>query len=169
MKTLTLILVLVFSGCASTPVIHGIPNFRIVDLPNKVYRGGQPTIAGFQWLKTNGVTTIIKLNKNSEGSDIYAETNGIRVIHFPLNLRQQLGVETIQAGSLEELLANIPQNKIYFHCSHGQDRTGLFCAERRVLIDKWTRQAAEHEMLDDGFHKSLFGLWDYWKDKKCNK
>src|SRR5207248_565682 len=43
---------------AGTPVDRGVPNFRVVD--QGVYRGGQPTEAGWAYLKSLGVKTVVK-------------------------------------------------------------------------------------------------------------
>jgi protein tyrosine/serine phosphatase len=47
---------------------------------------------------------------------------------------------------------------ILVHCRFGQDRTGLFCASYRIIIDGWTYEEAEEEMLS--FIPSQFGeIW----------
>lgn len=142
------------TGCAGSKRVD-IPNFRPVG--NGVYRGGQPTAAGWGYLRSIGVTNVVKLNEDSEGSDGYAERLGMTVNRFPISIIQQ----TIGEPCLCEVLTAVGCIKpgTYVHCSHGQDRTGLVIALYRVRCG-WSRKDAEKEMLDDGFHTWLRGL--YW-------
>src|SRR5258708_26347081 len=55
-------------GCSPTRTTQGVPNF--VEVGPKLLRGGQPSAEGWKWLKEeNGVTAVVKLNYESEGSD----------------------------------------------------------------------------------------------------
>lgn len=144
---------------STTPA--GIPNFAKVE--DGVYRGGQPTEAGWHYLKILGVHNVIKLNEESESSDNSAWTNGIWVAYLPINLQQQIGFEEMPENFSLGWQSSTP---LFIHCQHGQDRTGLFVALWRVKVDGWSKADAEKEMLAHGFHKELRGLWDYWEDWK---
>lgn len=160
---------IVFSGCAKLPVKHGIPNFQTVDAG--FYRGGQPDMEGFAFLlehehDNQNHFMILKLNTTTEGDDNFARGIGITVVDFPITFEQQIGIEPIDMNGLERDIKFLPHYGAMIHCSHGQDRTGLAVAMHRVLIDGWTKEAAEKEMLDNGFHKELVGLWFAWKQFK---
>ena len=144
------------SGCATANIQHGIPNFRMVE-PG-VYRGGQPTKAGFDYLKSIGVTNIIKLNILP--SDRYAAKIGITVHRFPINIIDQILIGPRDQITLADYCI-VPGT--YIHCSHGQDRTGLLVGYHRRTGEGWTKEAAYKEMRTDGFHPILFGLTRYWK------
>ena len=167
-----MLLTAMICGCAtvSTTGTHGIPNLAQVD-PG-VWRGGQPTAAGWDWLYSHGVTNVVKLNETSEGSDDYAAQKGMLVIPWTISLPQQLGLEHLDYSYVAVFdLMRADQNRgfthgLFIHCEHGQDRTGLFVAQYRLYVDGWTKQAAEQEMLAHGFHKSLLGLWNYWNGLK---
>lgn len=154
---------LLFCGCSTSPVTHGIPNFAQVE-PG-VWRGGQPTSEGWAYLKSLGVTNVVKLNLESEGSDAQAKVLGMTVWQEGLNLRQQLGLETIPKDWFENIIVALPAKGIYIHCEHGQDRTGLCVAIWRIKLnrDGWLKADAEKEMLAHGFHKELHGLWEFWE------
>ena len=62
----------------ASEVASGIPNFH--EVSPGVYRGGQPTSAGWAFLKSKGVRTVVKLNLASEGSDEGATKLGMTVI-----------------------------------------------------------------------------------------
>lgn len=163
-----LLLFLLISGCATAPITHGIPNFAVVE-PG-IYRGGQPTAEGWNWLRAHGVKFDIKLNSGSDGfttnSGIYSV---ITEYDFPITLWQQLvsgpkwvtvtgACDALERGDIFEQGTT---NSIFIHCTHGQDRTGLVIAVYR-LHEGWPKSVAENEMLGYGFHKSLRGLWMNW-------
>ena len=163
-----LMIPLLFIGCATQPMTHGIPNFAVVE-PG-IYRGGQPTAEGWNWLRANGVKFDIKLNSGSDGfstdSGIYSV---IAEYDFPITFWQQLvsGPHWADVTGAWDALARGDifeqgnTNSIFIHCTHGQDRTGLVVAVYR-LHEGWSKADAEKEMLAHGFHKSLYGLWRYW-------
>ena len=150
-------------GCATQPMRHGIPNLRPVD--PAVYRSGQPDNngEGLVYLHFIGITDIVKLDTDSEGSDAAAKMLGIRVHYFPITFNQQMGIDPIDVVALERLVDSLPPFGVEIHCKNGWDMTGLFCAIWRIRKDGWIKDAAEKEMLKFGFHKSLAGLWWAWK------
>lgn len=150
---------LLICGCARERCAHGIPNFAQVS-PG-IYRGGQPSDAGWLYLKSLGVTNDVKLNL--EAGDETAELLGMRIFRVPVSLEQQLGLQELPDGYFENLMVALPAAGTFFHCEHGQDRTGLVVAMWRVRWQGWTRSDAEQEMLGHGFHKELVGLWDFWR------
>ena len=123
-------------GCA-TSGRQAVPNLAIV-APG-FYRGGQPTAEGWQAIMALGVTNVVKLNAESEGSDAEAERLGAVVHRIPIS-------------GWEQMCAGVPQDRLdaacdlltpgtYVHCLHGQDRTGLVVAMYR-LRSGWTPEQA---------------------------
>lgn len=154
------LILLLLCGCSTTPMTHGIPNFRVME--NGVYRGGQPTKEGWSYLRSLGVYNDIKLNLESKEEE-YKE-GPIFIYEVPVTLCQQIGLTPMPYNFGLSYKSDI--GGTYIHCEHGQDRTGLFVAMWRMRVDGWTKQQAEDEMLKNGFHKSLRGLWSYWKNIK---
>ncbi len=63
---------------------------------------------------------------------------------FPPTLDEiEIGVELMQCCSHEG---------IYVHCKKGVDRTGIFCAGHRVLVDGWSPWDAAIECFREGMH-----------------
>lgn len=152
------IIALCNSGCTSTKLVGGVPNLAPVE--TSVYRGGQPTEAGWKLLKSLGVTNVIKLDTESEGSDSVAETLGMHVWRFPIDQWGQMTGDGVGLA-ITNAVAHLGPGT-YVHCLHGQDRTGLAVALYR-LNEGWRKSDAEKEMLTMGFHKALWGLWEYWE------
>ena len=153
---LSLVLLFVVVGCSTTTSkFHEIPNFIIIDSTNTIVRGGQPETNGFNYLKSIGINKIVKLNEESEGSDEYAKYLGMIVIYIPFNTWEQMIYTPMWKVNMA--VTNITSNT-FFHCQHGQDRTGLI-GECYVISKGKSEKDAYKEMLDNGFHKSLLGLW----------
>jgi hypothetical protein len=150
-------------GCNSVRMTHGNPNLR--QLEPAVYRSGQPAGngEGFVYLHFIGITDIVKLDTEAEGSDNAAKMLGIQVHYFPITFRQQMGLDPIDLAAMDRLILSLPRYGVIVHCLHGEDRTGFFCARWRMLRDGWSKQAAENEMMNDNFHTSELGLYWLWQ------
>src|SRR5207245_2697948 len=142
-------------------------------------RGGQPSAEGWKWLQEEkGVTAVVKLNYESEGSEEEARRLGLRVM---VNSMQPAGLDgkgpeailraarETQVVPSDESIANAVRamlahkGVVYVHCSHGQDRTGLVVGVYRVLHDGLTKDDAYREMLHNNFHAALHGLHEFWQ------
>lgn len=147
-------------GCAA-PKSGDIPNFSVVE--SGVYRGGQPNSAGWKRLAAMGVTTVVKLNTESEGSDSTAEKLGMRVIRVPITTVQQI-IGPV-APQLEEGLSNISSNT-YIHCKFGMNRTGTLIMLYRLRVCNWTKDEAEKEADSLGWDTSFPALRLFWEEQK---
>lgn len=136
-----------------------IPNLH--EVCDGIYRGGQPDVDGFSYLKELGITQVVKLNMDYEGNDDAALGMGMELFKNPIWLGQQVFTGP-DVDSLRDVVAFIKAPS-FIHCTHGIDRTGLIVAIYR-LTQGWKKEDAQKEMLDLGFHKMLVGLWDCWKD-----
>lgn len=134
-------------------ITNGILNFAKVT--DGVYRGGQPTDEGWAYLRELGVTNVVKLNLEMGDGD-----TGMVVEKCGIDFMHQL-VGPVDRGTVQDALSAIGTNT-FVHCEHGQDRTGLVVACYRYGTG-WTKEGAELEMILNGFHKVLRGLWDFWE------
>lgn len=134
-------------------------NFSTVDYT--IYRGGQPTKAGWDYIKSLGVVNVIKLNTQKDASDRYAEQIGMTVQYYPIPLVEQM--TEVSSNKVWNAVSFI-QSNTYIHCAHGEDRTGLIVACYRLKNGE-DKESAEKEMLLHGFHKSLIGLWKFWEEQ----
>ena len=157
---LILIICIACCSCATQSITHGIPNFDQFDVCNYNYRGGQPTYDGWVYLQNLGITNVVKLNTEAEGSDAEAKSIGMTVHEYPIDFLQQIWTQPDSNLVIEAI--NCITSNTFVHCEHGQDRTGLIVGCKRIQ-DGWAKSEAENEMLQHGFHKYLFGLWKFWK------
>lgn len=139
-----------------------LPNLALVS-PG-IYRGGQPTKAGWKRLKDLGVTNVVKLNLASElvkgeAQDTVGEELGMRVQRFPLDVGDQLDpLEYNEANRIVNKAVGAIGPGTYVHCTHGEDRTGLVVFRYR-LKHGWSKADAKKELMAHGFHRELLGLW----------
>ncbi|MEO6050406.1 MAG: tyrosine-protein phosphatase [Pyrinomonadaceae bacterium] len=140
------------------------------DLPNlfkvneKLYRGGQPTEAGFKELRRMGIKTVIDLRDNDDRSrkeEALAKAAGLRFINIPLSNWFSPHNEDIKS-----ILSEIDRrgdSPVYVHCKRGSDRTGTVIAVYRITHDGWTDKRTNEEAKKFGF-----GWWQVWMKHYIN-
>ncbi|HEY8279760.1 MAG TPA: tyrosine-protein phosphatase [Bdellovibrionota bacterium] len=141
-----------------------IPKFLPVE--EGLYRGGRPGREGVTYLKNLGIRTIVSLDNNtSENEDErrFAESLGMKVILLPINPMWTINDQTV--NSALEAVRNPQLRPLFLHCKHGEDRTGMLVGLFKAENRGWTAAAAYKEALDLGFHRELFPLDRYFRDR----
>lgn len=139
-----------------------LPNFYQVNA--NLYRGGQPTEAGFTQLKQIGIKTIINLRGTDERvktEENWAQKAELKFFNLPLN-----NLFRPKDTQIEKILAEInkPENKpVFVHCQRGADRTGTVIAVYRITHDNYTTKQAVDEAK-----KFNFGWWQFWMKDYIN-
>lgn len=141
-------------------ISNGIPNLFAVE--QDILRGGQPSSVGWDYLKSQGIVCVIKLNTEEEGSDAPAEAMGMIVHRFPIPWWRQMLWRPKQSDLQAAVALMKPHT--YVHCEHGQDRTGLVVGCFR-LSQGLTKDDAYAEMLVHEFHPALQGLQGRWNSE----
>jgi protein tyrosine/serine phosphatase len=134
-----------------------IPRFGI--LTDGLYRGGQPTAKGFQFLKEKGIKTIINLRAENNSEEALVEELGMNYIHIPVD--EVKPWSKLPEGAIAKYfeLVNNPANyPIFFHCRRGADRTGAFAALYRMALQQWDADKAYQEARDIGMRWYFGGL-----------
>ena len=160
-RLVTLLLVLPILATAGpvedTPGEGDLPRFRL--LADGLYRGGQPTEKGFQFLKDKGVKTVINLRAEDDSEAAIVERLGIRYVRIPVNeVRPWSQLSPGAIAKYFELVNNRENYPIFFHCRRGADRAGAFSALYRIAIQGWSAQKAYDEALDIGMRWYFIGL-----------
>ena len=139
-----------------------IPNFAKVD--GRVWRGARPDAAGAMWLGQQGIRTVINLEW--EQKDATSVWRPINVEKLPINLVRVRDFEPLPffASSLEDrhvirALRAIEAGPaiVYVHCRSGQNRTGVVVAAYRIILSRWSSDAALDEF-------AKFRGWWAWAD-----
>ena len=144
---------------------HGIENLFCVEQDINLWRGGDPTPEGWQWLYNEGIRYVVKLNTEAEGTDCVAASLGMTIHRFPIPWWRQVIFRPRQKDLVAAVSCLIP--KTYVHCEHGEDRTGLIVGCFR-LSQGWSKSQAYAEMLAFGFHPELQGLLGRWNTQDAD-
>jgi tyrosine-protein phosphatase SIW14 len=128
---------------------ENLPNFQKVD--DHVYRGAQPTDAGFKELAGRGIRIIVDLRSGQHGQ---AEEQrvvtklGMRYVSVPMQ-----GMATPKDNQVAEVLALLNDSRsgpVFVHCKRGADRTGTVMAVYRIAHDGWDNSKALSEAKSYG-------------------
>jgi hypothetical protein len=86
-----------------------------------------------------------------------AGLNPRRIYSIPFRWRQlgsfqETCTQVVQALSLIDQAYSTPGRTLYFHCTVGEDRTGLLAGLTRMLEERWSaRKSFETEMCENGY------------------
>src|SRR5262245_30790008 len=61
-----------------------IPRFQMI--ASGLYRGGQPELEGFEFLKTNGIKTVINLRTENDEERVVQQL-GMNYVHIPISIQ----------------------------------------------------------------------------------
>lgn len=148
------------------------PNYLVVDTldfpdrePTQLVRGPRPDMIGMrQLLKQFGADINLEVgwfelffNEHFVEHDI-CEAIDVAYIHKPMS-----DVCPPTTATLRAIVAKInyylTRGHVLVHCLHGEDRTGMVCAAYRIIVNKWSANAAIEEMYAQGFHKIPYFYW----------
>jgi protein-tyrosine phosphatase len=119
----------------------------------RLYRGAQPSTAGFVELQRLGVRTVVSLtigHDDQRGEKDLVERLGMRYVHLPWSAMHQPPAAHVTA--FLDLLRSHPDDIVFVHCKAGVDRTGVMVASYRLLTEHWRPADAVAEMNAFGFH-----------------
>ncbi len=139
---------------------HGLPNLH--KMSDGLYRGAQPSEAGFAQLAEMGIKTVLNLRTFHSDRE-QCERHGLDYVHINA---QAWEIEDEEVISFLKVVTDKDRAPVFVHCQHGADRTGMMCALYRVIVQGWTREEAIREMTEGGFgfHAIWRNLINYVRD-----
>jgi tyrosine-protein phosphatase SIW14 len=120
---------------------NGIRNFDQVDA--HVFRGGQPTPEGFQYLAGLGVKTVIDLREpgdRAKGEEQIVAAAGMKYVSVPMS-----GLTPPTESEISTILSILEDTQtgpVFVHCLRGADRTGAVIAAYHIDHDRWDNSRA---------------------------
>ncbi len=144
------------SGKPFAQRLQGLGNFAQIE--PFLYRGAQPDAAGLRELEERGIKTIVSLrHRESVREDIVSA--GMNLVEIPIRA-DVFGSEPPTDEEIRRFFETVldpAMQPVFFHCAHGQDRTGTMAALWRIERNGWTPEEAIEEMHAFGYH-------DYFDD-----
>ena len=149
-----LLLLAISSSAQSAPgaKVHGIPKYG--EVTPFLYRGGQPSRTGFEWLAQQGIAIIVDLR--GDRGDERRLVNQLGMEYVPMPWHCPFPRNKIFARFLR-LLRDNPGKKVFVHCRLGDDRAGMMVAAYRMAEQGWTADQAWREMQSYGVN-----FWHYF-------
>jgi hypothetical protein len=124
----------------------GVPNAGKVT--PTLYRGGQPSAAGFKTLAKIGINIVVDLRGSRKDESELVTRLGMQYVSIPWHC--PFPKDDVFARFLTLLRKN-PGKKVFVHCRLGDDRTGMNIAAYRMAEQGWTAMQAKQEMEAFGF------------------
>ena len=130
--------------------LPGLENFARVS--PVLYRGAQPTAAGFRTLRAMGVRTIVNLRSAHSDRALIAGL-GFRYVEIP---GYAWSPEPEVVAKVLAIVRTPENQPVFVHCQHGADRTGYTIGSYRIVEQSWDRDSAVRELRRFRFH-SVWG------------
>ncbi len=111
-----------------------MPNFGKVT--DQLFRGAQPTAAGFAALQKMGVAIVVNFRDERDEMSVEqreVENLGIKYVGIPWSGSDN--PSNSQVIQFLDLVRANPTAKIFVHCKRGADRTGTMVAAYRIAVE----------------------------------
>lgn len=167
-RKLIVLVVLTLTGCSPVVWTHGVPDLHQVE-PG-LYRGGEPTTEGWNYLQSLGVNVDIQLDYDNERPVNVVPPPTVEVRRFTMppsdtdDILRGPRVAELVAAANAIASARATSRVVYVHCKHGHDRTGGVVATYRHVNEHQSKVDAFAEARKLGFHIELLGLVRAWDE-----
>jgi protein tyrosine/serine phosphatase len=141
-----------------------IDRFNVVD--DLLFRGAQPDVEGFRYLRSIGIRTIVNLREEKDAVRLReqqtVESLGMRYINLPVKdgnfftRSRRIPEETVRA--FLQLFDAAEAGPVFVHCRRGADRTGALVAMYRIARHGWKPARAYAEARELGMRSWYHGL-----------
>lgn len=119
-----------------------VPNLGVVS-PGCVYRSGQPSKAGYEWLKAQGFKSIVCLRKEHDDDAAEMAKYGFHYLYLPIV--DETAPTKEQAETFLKFAANPDNWPLVVHCHGGEGRAATMSALVRYSFDGWGMAVALKE------------------------
>jgi protein tyrosine phosphatase (PTP) superfamily phosphohydrolase (DUF442 family) len=142
------------------------PIERFVQVDNRLFRGAQPDLEGFKYLRDRGVRTIINLREAKDAERLneraIVESLGMKYVNIPVKdgnfftRSRRIPPEAIR--SFFETIDASDSGPVFVHCHRGADRTGALVSFYRIERHNWDSVRAYAEARQIGMRSWYKGL-----------
>ena len=142
------------------------PIERFFKVDDRLFRGAQPDLAGFKYLRDLGVRTVINLREAKDGERLneqeIVESLGMKYVNIPIKdgnfftRSRRIPPEAIQ--SFFQTIDAPDSGTVFVHCHRGADRTGALVSFYRIVRYNWDSVRAYAEARQIGMRSWYKGL-----------
>lgn len=122
-------------------------SFNLYRMSPTLYRSALPDGADLPLLEQLKVKTVVSFIKGDDRAWIGQQP--IETVSFPTHADRVDDADVLKV--LRILQSAEQRGPVLMHCKHGSDRTGLFSAMYRTVIQGWSKDDALKEMTTAGF------------------
>lgn len=156
------------AASAAPDDVLSIPIERFQRVDDRLYRGAQPTEAGFRRLRELGVQTVVNLRMEGDAKRLderrIVESLGMRYVNLPVEdgnfFTRSRRIPDHVIREFFSLLDRHDTGAVFVHCARGADRTGALVAFYRIVRHGWESQRALSEARKIGLRSWYHGLQD---------
>lgn len=120
-------------------------SFKFYQVSPLLFRSALPDSSDVDLIKQQNIGIIISFIKEDDKKWL-GKSSGIKLLSYPSH------ADRIDDDDVLDVLKVIQNSKsqgksVLIHCKHGQNRTGLFVAMYRIVVQNWTKQQAIDELV----------------------
>ncbi|MFD1260128.1 dual specificity protein phosphatase family protein [Entomomonas asaccharolytica] len=121
------------------------PSFNFYQVSPLLYRSALPDTSKVETIKKQNIATIITLIKEDDTKWL-GKNEKIQLVKYPTH------ADRVKDDDVLKVLKLIQQSQsegkaVLLHCKHGQNRTGLFIAMYRIVVQRWSKEQAINELV----------------------
>ena len=144
---------LVGPGGNAIDTIPGKEDLKLfaIPVPGILSRSGQPTLAGFEWLKKNGWKSVVDFREDMEKENPYAIDSklpgfdNLGLNFLSLIIKDGGNFKKEQADQFLKFVTSPENQPVHIHCAAGIGRTGVATALYRYSVQGWSMNKAIEE------------------------
>ncbi|MFV3303880.1 dual specificity protein phosphatase family protein [Pseudomonas sp. NY15181] len=122
-------------------------SFNLYQMSPTLYRSALPGSQNLPELEQLKVKTVVSFIKDDDKTWIGEQP--IDVVSFPTHADRVDDADVLKVLRIVQQAQQ--QGPVLMHCKHGRDRTGLFAAMYRTVVEGWSKEDALKEMTQGGF------------------
>lgn len=122
-------------------------SFNLYQMSPTLYRSALPSNQNLPLLEQLKVKTVVSFIKDDDKA--WVGNQPINIVSFPTHADRVDDADVLKV--LRILQQAEQQGPVLMHCKHGRDRTGLFAAMYRTVVEGWSKEDALKEMIEGGF------------------
>jgi protein tyrosine/serine phosphatase len=153
---------------AADDKLSNVPIERFQRVADGLYRGAQPSEAGFRRLKELGVRTVVNLRMAADAKATneqhIVESLGMRYVNLPVEdgnfFTRSRTIPDDVIRDFFKVLDQSDSGPVFVHCHRGADRTGALVAFYRIGREGWESNRALQEARTIGMRSWYRGLQD---------